>query len=591
MRNAFNMVSRERMLKIVMEDFPEIAKWVFWCYGGKEGTHLWFDKWVLNSLEGVQQGDPLGPLLFSLVIQRIVVQIANECPALHLHKWYLDDGIMGGKLSDVAKALAIISSKGPDLGLFLNLRKCELISWRSLSPSQTALFPPDIIQLVENFDILGVPIGSVNHCMTYVKRKCVSSAFRAIEAIASVDDPQVSSMLLRLCASFSKIVHFLRGVPPVFDNVLLQFDAEVHAGLEKCVGLVVPPSAWQQASLSLSHGGLGLRSARVHASAAYIASVSFASVSDGWDGSQSMGWKEAVTDYNTRVDLSSQLPLTPFSSPWGQHALSLSIENLALNQLLSLSSAWDQARLRGVGLSGASSWLAATPSFGLRQAFTPAEFSFLVRFWLGLDIYPKQVPCPFCSEMMDLKGYHSLTCRTGGHLGVRHNALREVLFLACESACLCPQRETPFLLPNSADRPADVFIPSFSLGQPACFDCAITHTQQPKYIKDASVSGGAAADKYEAEVKDAMYASRCLENGLGFYPMVVEVFGGWGSKSMPVFQYLSKMIASRSGIKKDTAKQRLLERLSVTLQRCNARALLSRIDPSLPLLEDPCPAV
>ena len=139
--------------------------------------------------------------------------------------------------------------------------------------------------------------------------------------------------------------------------------------------------------------------------------------------------------------------------------------------------------------------------------------------------------------------------------------------------------------------PADVFIPSFSLGQHACFDCAITHTQQPKYIKDASVSGGAAAEKYEAEVKDAMYASRCLENGLGFYPMVVEVYGGWGSKSMPVFQYLSKIIASRSGIKKGTAKQRLLERLSVTLQRCNSRALLSRIDASLPLLEDPCPAV
>ena len=176
---------------------------------------------------------------------------------------------------------------------------------------------------------------------------------------------------------------------------------------------------------------------------------------------------------------------------------------------------------------------------------------------------------------------------------MRHNALREVLFLGCESARLRPQRETPFLLGNSTERPADVFVPAFSLGQPACFDCAVTQTQQPKYVKDASMSGGAAANRYKAAVKESRYAAKCSD-GLSFYPMVVEVYGGWGSKSAPrvhEFKCIAKMISSRSGISKGAAKHRMFERLSITLQRYNARALLARVDPSSPLLEDPCPAV
>ena len=91
------MVCRRKMLELVIQYFPEIARWAYWCYGGGDGTHLWFDKWVLSSLEGVQQGDPLGLLLFSMVIHELVRKTAAECPNLPLHRWYLDDGIIGGK--------------------------------------------------------------------------------------------------------------------------------------------------------------------------------------------------------------------------------------------------------------------------------------------------------------------------------------------------------------------------------------------------------------------------------------------------------------------------------------------------------------
>ena len=55
-------------------------------------THtFWFGDWIIKSKEGCQQGDPLGPLCFSLVIQDIIVAISNACPNLALNLWYLDD--------------------------------------------------------------------------------------------------------------------------------------------------------------------------------------------------------------------------------------------------------------------------------------------------------------------------------------------------------------------------------------------------------------------------------------------------------------------------------------------------------------------
>jgi hypothetical protein len=69
----------------------------------------------MSSKEGVQQGDPLGPLLFSLVIQMLISAINARCPGLALNNlWYLDDGVLAGRTADVAAALAVIAELGPD---------------------------------------------------------------------------------------------------------------------------------------------------------------------------------------------------------------------------------------------------------------------------------------------------------------------------------------------------------------------------------------------------------------------------------------------------------------------------------------------
>ena len=60
---AFNCVSREVVLSEAASRFPALARWVTWCY--RQNTRLQFGVRALESCSGIQQGDPLGPLLFA----------------------------------------------------------------------------------------------------------------------------------------------------------------------------------------------------------------------------------------------------------------------------------------------------------------------------------------------------------------------------------------------------------------------------------------------------------------------------------------------------------------------------------------------
>ena len=117
----------------------------------------------LSSQSRAQQGDPLGPLFFALVLRKITAAIDtdDDCLALLFNAWFLDDGVLAGKKSAILCALFLIRTLGPPLGLHINLPKCELLSY-----NDTNMFPSGMkVSHVPHPVILGAPIGDLTYLM------------------------------------------------------------------------------------------------------------------------------------------------------------------------------------------------------------------------------------------------------------------------------------------------------------------------------------------------------------------------------------------------------------------------------------------
>ena len=269
--NAFNECHHSSFLHRLHREFPALFAWSQWCYHCESRLH--FGDVSIPSSGGVQKGDPLGPLLFSLVIIELMDDI-DPLPDINLKMWYLDDGSFVGSRRSVASLLNILQSKGPSFGLHLNLSKCEIF-WPS-GNQQFPEFAPEV-QRINNVtggaELLGSPIHGSEAFFANSVAKRIDRVLSCQDHLSDLGDPQVELHLLRNCLELCKVNHLLRTVPTEkISEELIRFDSGLRHCLQTLSRSSVSDHAWLQSTLPKRLGGLGLREALGSSPAAFIGS-------------------------------------------------------------------------------------------------------------------------------------------------------------------------------------------------------------------------------------------------------------------------------------------------------------------------------
>ena len=143
-------------------------------------------------------------------------------------------------------------------------------------------------------------------------------------------------------------------------------------------------------------------------------------------------------------------------------------------------------------------------------------------------------------------------------------------------ACLSPHIEKGSgILPKDQSRPADILVPNWSLSHPAAFDIKVINQLNLQFLQEAAQTCGHAAEMGE-ESKHSANDETCALRGWTCYPLVVEVFGGWGNEAINVLSKLSKKMATQLCRPLIEVISTIYSCLSLILMRQNARAILAR---------------
>ncbi len=251
-------------------------------------------------------------------------------------------------------------------------------------------------------------------------------------------------------------------------EVFSEFDVAVKETLESLLGAPLQDLAWKQAQLSTSMGGLGLRGATGHASAAFTASA-FGSWKLCKDLDAAFTWysSDLTAAHNalqaTAGPIHSLNPAAPPAegSELPQTLLSSKIDEVYFQQILQQSDTRGKARLLASAAPHAGAWLCASASRALGLHLTNSEFAVATQLRLGCCILHEDSWCPKCDQVLTQRCDHATRCRAGGDGTVRHNNLRDECFFRCLSAGWQADRELSGLLASDPRRrPADVFVHS-----------------------------------------------------------------------------------------------------------------------------------
>jgi hypothetical protein len=554
-KNAFNSIWRDAVYRDLMDEArkdPELRQLVLYmqaAYG--KPTELHCGEAVLKSSQGMQQGDPLGPLFFAisftLAVRKAfqkVEAVTGEAPPLNAS--FLDDLVVGGRLESMEMTIRALAIELAKIGLDLNLLKCELATNDSCALSDLSFWHKYNVKItpMNELSIVGAPAHS--NCAEALIRPKLEQSKKKMDQFAAlgVVNPHLAMLLGRFCGIGPKLAYWFRMCGTLCNRNLWE---EAQGSISSFVTSIIGPigdTAHKLLLLPPSMGGLGFHN---FDEAHYIA-ASFASFPESSPlASRLSPWCKAsveaslvrwMTDAEEilGIDVSS-LPPQRIQKHIGRQ-LNERNAQLVANAGVRASCV---ARLACNKL--ASQWVA--PDFDQMQLalLPPASFVPYARFRLGEPLATDPLPCscPTCDQVSDIFGDHALKCMRTGAKQKWHHALERAISSLASTALWRPDRE-PHPFPSAPSRRLDIALPigTYVPDKMTLIDVTVTHDLDFSSVRPA---GHAATRK--AKEKQTVYGELICPATQLLLPLPFETLGGHTKDVASFLSRLSTAVATR----------------------------------------------
>ena len=563
--NAFNSIRRDTVLKAAQQHIPDIYHFVWDCYS--VDSTLFFGDHLLTSSNGVQQGDPLGPMLFALAIHEVV----KDNNGLDLNVWYLDDGCIAGDPEMVLKHASDLTHKFKELGLIINPSKCELYSLDNTSEVNCKLRFSQVFEGIkihdkEEWTLLGAPLTyEALKPFVQLKKKNLERLLTNLSHLNTHQGYYILTHFLHV----PKLMYALRASPLYqVSHELKMLDEMVKDHLELLCNVSLNETSWKQASLPVRLGGLGIRScsdlalpchlASYHGSAQLVRQILESSPITIRDSVEVESvWNELYHD--TANDKGCQ-------KDWD----TIQCKEI-LQQLQSTGDQYTRARLQASQCPHSADWSKAIPIQKLGTLVSFDELRIAIALRLGAKICISSL-CR-CGRRMDELGLHGLSCRFNAGRFPRHAELNTIVKRALAQVNVPSILEPNGLSRNDGKRPDGLTLYPWKQGKCLTWDVTVTDTYCTTNLMESATSPAAAATHAEDQKRLKYSDIISRTSNIIFQPIAFETSGVWGPTTDTFLREISKRLLTETGDKREAAF--LAQRISIAILRGNAASILA----------------